>query len=326
MKSEILAMLKQSGSEYISGQEISRKFGVTRAAVWKTIKQLQSEGYGIESATNNGYRLLSCPDILTYDEIRPYLKTDFIGRKIIHYDSIGSTNNEARELAEAGEPEGTVVISERQTGGRGRSGKKWISQDYKGILMSVILRPDMDLAVVPLVTLIGCAAAGMAIEKLTDNVRLKWPNDVFLNGRKIGGILTETAGEIDKVDYIVLGIGINVNQSEREWPGPLNVTPTSLKIEMKKEISRQKLVSDILNEFEKQYKKFKEQNAADETLEYCRAHSSLTGKNILLKRNGRQTKAQVMDISSNGQLAVRYPNGMSENVSSADISVSDSIL
>lgn len=321
MKSEILSVLKQGGLGFVSGQEISRKFGITRAAVWKYIKQLQNEGYTIESTPKNGYKLISCPDVLTYDEISENLKTQHIGRKIIHFSSIGSTNDKAKELAESGEPEGTVVVSEEQTNGKGRVGRKWISEAYKGILMSIILKPNIDMSAVTLVTQIGCASVGSAINKLTDNVQVKWPNDILINGKKICGVLTESAGEADKTDYIILGIGINVNQTESELPESLSVTSTSLKIEMKRDISRQILVSDIFNEFEKQYQKMQECNNADETLNFCRMHSNIIGKNVLLKRNDWQSKAKAIDLNQQGQLMVRYNDGTCESISSADISI-----
>jgi BirA family transcriptional regulator, biotin operon repressor / biotin---[acetyl-CoA-carboxylase] ligase len=321
MKSEILNDLKQRGSDFISGQEIGQKYGITRAAIWKYMKQLQNEGYIIDSASKNGYRLVSCPDILTYDEISEYLDTRYIGRKIVHYDSVSSTNNKAKALAESGEQEGTVVISESQTEGKGRTGKKWISEASKGILMSIILRPNIDMSTATLVTQIGCAAVGTAICELTNNVNVKWPNDILINGKKVCGILTESSGEVDKTDYIILGIGINVNQDENELPESLSNIATSLKIEIKKKISRQKLVSDIFNEFEKQYQKMQEHKNSDETLDFCRTHSNIIGKNILLNRNGQQSKAQVIDLNRQGQLMVRYKDGTFESISSGNISI-----
>jgi BirA family biotin operon repressor/biotin-[acetyl-CoA-carboxylase] ligase len=172
-----------------------------------------------------------------------------------------------------------------------------------------------------LVTQIGCAAVGTAICELTNNVQVKWPNDILINGKKVCGILTESSGEVDKTDYIILGIGINVNQDENELPESLSHIATSLKIEIKNEISRKKLVSDIFNEFEKQYQKMQEHKNIDETLDFCRTHSNIIGKNILLNRNGQQSKAQVIDLNRQGQLMVRYKDGTFENISSGNISI-----
>lgn len=321
MKSDILNDLKQKNSGFISGQEIGQKYGITRAAIWKYIKQLQNEGYTIDSASKNGYRLVSCPDILTYDEISEYMDTKYIGRKIVYYGSVSSTNNKAKAFAESGEPEGTVVISECQTEGKGRTGRKWLSEAYKGILMSIILRPNIDMSTATLVTQIACSAVGTAISKLTDNVQVKWPNDILINGKKVCGILTESSGEVDKTDYIILGIGINVNQNENELSESLSAIATSLRIEIKSEISRQKLAAAILNEFEKQYQKMQEHQNMGGVLDFCRTHSNIIGNNILLTRNGRQSEAQVIDLNQQGQLVVRYKDGTFENISSGMISI-----
>lgn len=321
MRSEILAILKESGSSFVSGQDISQKFGITRAAVWKYIKQLQSKGYVIESVPKNGYRLIKCPDILTYDEIAGYLRTAYIGRRILHYDSIDSTNNKARELAEKGEPEGTVVISESQTKGKGKTGRQWYSEAYRGIWMSMILRPDIAMSCVNLITQIGCAAVGAAAENIAGDVQIKWPNDVLIHGKKFCGILTESSGEMDQTDYIIIGIGINVNQSENEFPEELISKATSLKIELKREIVRQELISDILNKFEKQYNRIKQHENSDEALDFCRTHSNLIGKTLLITRNGRKWKAQAMELNNQGQLMIRYEDGTTENIIAGEISV-----
>jgi len=321
MKSEIITILKQHDSAFVSGQEISKRFGITRAAVWKYIKQIQKEGYELESAPRNGYKLVSCPDILTYDEISPYLKTRYIGQRIIHYGSTDSTSNKARELAESGEPEGTVVISETQTEGKGRSGKTWDSEAYKGIWMSIILRPDVDMSSVAMVTQIGCAAVGTVMDTLIGGIQIKWPNDVLVNGKKFCGILTESSGEADKTDYVVLGIGINVNQTENDFPAPLDKTATSIKIETGKDISRQRLVSDILYAFEKLYKNVQNQENIDGILDFFTNHSNIIGKNILLKRNHRKSAVYVTGLNRQGQLVIRYKDGSYGNISSGDISI-----
>jgi BirA family transcriptional regulator, biotin operon repressor / biotin---[acetyl-CoA-carboxylase] ligase len=321
MKTKILSILKKNKDSYVSGQDISQQIGMTRAAVWKYIKQLQSEGYLIESVSKNGYRLKSCPDILTYDEVGEVLKTHLIGHKIIHYDSIDSTNNKAREFAELGETEGTVVISEAQTKGKGKTGREWYSEAYKGICMSIILKPNIDLLSVPLITQIACAAVGKAVENLTNGMQIKWPNDVLLNGKKICGILTESSGEVDKVDYIILGIGVNVNQEENDFPKSLEQRATSLKIKTKRQISRKDLLSDILYEFEKQYILFKEHESINNVVEFCRKYSSVIGKQILLERNDQKILAKVIDINNRGQLLIQFSNGSSENISIGDISI-----
>lgn len=321
MKSEILAILKQNKDSFVSGQDISKQIGITRSAVWKYIKQLQSEGYIIESVSKNGYRLKSCPDILTYDEIGEVLKTSVIGRRIVHFDSIGSTNDKARELAELGESEGTVIISEAQTKGKGKTGREWYSEAYKGIWMSIILRPNIDLPSVPLITQVACAAVGKAGGNLTCGIQIKWPNDVLINGKKFCGILTESSGEVDKVNYIILGIGINVNQDESDFPKSLSEKATSLKIETKKQISRKILISEIFYEFEKQYTNVKAHEDISDTIAFCRKYSSIIGKQILLERNDQKILARVIDINNQGQILIKLSSGNFESISTGNITI-----
>jgi len=321
MKPEILAILKENRDCFVSGQAISLQFGITRAAVWKYIKQLQSEGYGIQSVPKNGYRLQSCPDILTGDEINEYLTTSRIGRKILHFHSIDSTNNKARELAELGEPEGTVVIAEEQTQGKGKLGRAWHSQAHKGIWMSMILRPDADLSAASFLMQLACVAVGKAAGSLAETIWLKWPNDILLNGKKICGILTQSSGEIDKAEYVIIGIGINVNQDQADFPDPLRARATSLKIETGKPIVRQTLIAKILNEFEKNYLDSKNPEAISRIMEFCRQHSSVIGKPVLLERHGQQVRAQAVDINDQGQLCLRLDNGAMESVGSGDVFV-----
>jgi BirA family biotin operon repressor/biotin-[acetyl-CoA-carboxylase] ligase len=321
VKARILELLKQNKELFLSGEDISRQIGITRAAVWKYIKQLQSEGYLIKSVSNNGYKLVNCPDILTYEEICENLKTDIIGHKIIHFDSIDSTNNKAKELAEKGEPEGTVIISEAQTSGKGRVGRQWYSQAYQGICLSVILRPNIDLLSVPLITQIACAAICKATIKITDGVQIKWPNDLLLGGRKFCGILTESSGEIDKVNYIIVGIGINVNQEKNDFPESLEKKATSLKIETTNYISRKNFVCDIFYELEKMYMEYKENGIMDDVIDYCRKFSSVIGKQIKVERNGTGSRAKAVDINNRGELLVEFENGNTESISTGNISI-----
>jgi BirA family biotin operon repressor/biotin-[acetyl-CoA-carboxylase] ligase len=319
MKDKILDMLKKNKGFFVSGQDISRQIGITRAAVWKYIKQLQNEGYLIESVSKNGYKLLNCPDLLTYEEMKENLRTSFIGRKIIHFESIGSTNNKARELAEKGEEEGTVVVSESQTGGKGRTGRQWFSQAYKGIWMSVILRPEIDLLSVSFITQITCAAVGKSIKYITGDIRIKWPNDVYLHGKKICGILTESSGEVDKVDYIVLGIGINVNQDEIDFPEILEQKATSIKIETGRPISRSNLLCEVLYELEQFYMDYKDHGSIESVIEFCRTHSSIIGKQIVAKRGGIDILLKVMDINGKGELSVQFSDGHTDSIRTGDI-------
>jgi len=252
-KDAILGLLRERPDSFVSGEDISRQLGITRAAVWKYVKQLESEGYQFEAVSKKGYRLLYSPDLLISEEIRPYLKTDTIGQKIDHYNTTVSTNDEAKKLANRGEPEGTVVIAEEQTGGRGRTGGSWASEKGKSILMSLILRPDAPLSESAAIASKACRTIGKVLGTYVPEVEVQAPDDVFIGGKKVCGILTETAGELDRIRFMILGIGILVNEEKDGLPPAGSVPFTSMRLEAGKEIPRQQLTAQILNEFEKSY-------------------------------------------------------------------------
>ena len=321
MKEKILKLLKESGNDFLSGEKISEELGVTRAAIWKYINVIKEDGYEIEAISRKGYRIISSPDVLTFEEIKNYLNTEYIGRNIIYYDSIGSTNSIAKELAERGKEHGTVIISEEQTMGRGRLGRNWISPKHKGIWMSIILRPDIVTENISLITLIGAAAVQKAIVKMGIKTSIKWPNDIVLNSRKVCGILTEMSGEIDHINYLVMGIGINVNLEENDLPMDLKEMATSLKIESGKYMDRKLLLSNVLNIFEELYNDFVQNGNVKETMDICRKNSLLIGNEIELLNRGKVTKAKAIDISDSGELVVENHGGTIEYIVSGEVSI-----
>ena len=210
MRKKIINIILDNNREFISGEEISKQLGISRSAVWKHIKSLKEEGYNIESINKKGYRLIEKPkDLLSSQNIAHELNTEFIGSNILHFDTIDSTNTYAKKIASK-EIDGTVVISEEQTLGRGRLGRVWNSKAYEGIWMSIILKPNILPYKTPFLTIIAGASIANALNNLGVNVGIKWPNDIILNGKKLCGILTELSAEIERVNYIVLGIGMNV--------------------------------------------------------------------------------------------------------------------
>ena len=318
MKRKILNILKNT-KDFISGEEISRDFNMTRASIWKYINSLREEGYNIESVPSKGYRLVESPDILTFEEIEEYLTTDFIGRNIYHYDSIKSTNIRAKEIA-LEEEEGTLVIGEEQLGGKGRMGRSWLSLKNKGIYMSMILKPDMDPGRLSQITLVAASSVYKALDNLYIKAQIKWPNDILIDGKKICGILTEISGELNRVNYLVLGIGINANLDRKHIPEDLKDKATSLKIHLGKEINRKELVANILNEFEKLYIDFKKGNTK-EVLKICREKSSLLGKDIKIIKGSDIDYGKALDINDNGELVVEYKDGRLENLFYGEVSV-----
>lgn len=318
MKNEILQKLKQS-KDFISGQDISREFHMTRAAIWKYINLLREEGYNIESVPRKGYRLVSLPDILTYEEIREYLNTDFIGRSIYYFNTIDSTNIKAKEIAH-NEREGTVLIAEEQTAGKGRLGRNWASPKGKGIWMSIILKPNVEPTKLPKITLIGAAAVHKALRNIGVEAKIKWPNDILIDGKKVCGILTEMSGELNMVNYVVMGIGINVNLDEEDIPDELKNIATSLRLSTGRKINRKELAANILNEFEKLYIKFKEKDNIEEVLRICRENSVLLGEEVKVIRGDNIRIGKALDINDNGELVVKFGDNV-ENIIAGEVSL-----
>ena len=321
MKGKILKLLKDSGNDFVSGQKISEALGVSRAAIWKHINIIKEDGYKIEAISRKGYRIISSPDILTFEEIKNLLSTKYIGRNITYYESIGSTNSKAKELAEMRQEHGTVVISEEQTTGRGRLGRNWVSPKYKGIWMSIILRPNIITENISQITLIGAAAVQKAIMKMGIKTSIKWPNDIVLNDKKVCGILTEMSGEVDHINYLVMGIGINVNLEKEDIPIDLKDMATSLKIESGKDMERKLLLANILNIFEELYNDFVQNGNIKETIEICRKNSMLIGKEIQLINRGKVTTAKALDISDKGELVIENNQGIVEYIVSGEVSI-----
>lgn len=319
MKNKVLRMLKDSKG-FISGEKISDEFNMTRAGIWKYINMLKEDGYNIESISRKGYRLISSPDILNYEEIEEYLDTDSMGRNIHYFDSIDSTNKKAKEMA-LGEKEGTVLVAEEQIGGKGRLGRTWISPKGKGIWMSIILKPKVDPMKVAKITLLGAAAVTKALNNLNIRSQIKWPNDILIDGKKICGILTEMNCELNMINYVVMGIGINVNLDANEIPEDLRDKATSVKISEGKEINRKELLANILNEFEELYLSFRDKDDVSYAIDICRKNSALIGKEIRVIKGEEIKLGKALDINEEGQLVVEFENGVVENVYSGEVSV-----
>jgi BirA family biotin operon repressor/biotin-[acetyl-CoA-carboxylase] ligase len=321
MKHKILNLLKSKKDAFLSGQKISDEIGISRAAVWKYIKALKQEGYEIESVSRRGYRIIASPDLLTQEEIKNYLNTECIGKKIIHFDTINSTNIKAKELADLGEQEGTIVISEEQTLGRGRLGRSWISPKYKGIWMSIILRPNINPIHVSKITQVGAAAVCKAAEEMGIKTQIKWPNDIILNNKKVCGILTEMSAELNKINYVVMGIGINVNIDKNEFPDDIKHMAASFKSEIGKEILRKELAARVLNNFELLYKEFTKEGIAKASIDICRENSILLGKEINVIRDNKTISAKAVNLDGEGELIIQHSNGEIEKLISGEVSI-----
>ena len=254
MKAEILTLLRET-DDYVSGQSLCDRFGVSRTAVWKAIKSLKEAGYEIEAMTNRGYRLKHAADVLTADELSSLRRTAWIGKEIHAYEIIDSTNTRAKELAESGAPDGTLVVADRQTLGKGRRGRGWESPSGVGIFMTILLRPQINPNHASMLTLLGALAVADAITDLTgERAMIKWPNDIVMGDKKVCGILTEMSAQFDYINHIVVGIGINVHTTE--FSEEIKKTATSILLETGKQIHRSELIVRILEHFENNYETF----------------------------------------------------------------------
>jgi BirA family biotin operon repressor/biotin-[acetyl-CoA-carboxylase] ligase len=312
-------VLKNS-DDFISGEKLSEEFDMTRSGIWKYMNMLKEDGYNIESIPRKGYRIVSSPDILTYEEIEKGLNTDFIGRNIYYYESINSTNRRAKDIA-LEEQEGTVIVAEEQVDGKGRLGRDWISPKGKGIWMSIILKPEVDPIKVAKITLIGAAAVYKGLNNMNIDSTIKWPNDILIDGKKICGILTEMSCELNMINYVVMGIGINVNLDENNIPEDLREKATSIKISQKKSVNRKELLANILNEFEELYIPFKDKGNISESINICRENCALIGKEVKIIKGEKIKIGRALDINEDGQLVIEFKDGVVENVFSGEVSV-----
>ena len=246
--------LKQE-KEYVSGQELCERLGVSRTAVWKVMRQLQEEGYCIEAVRNRGYRLAESGDVYTEAEIRSLLKTKQAGQHLVFLEEVDSTNNEAKRLAEQGALAGTLVVAELQNAGKGRRGRNWASPKGSGVWMSLLLRPDFGPECASMLTLVAALAAEEGIREVTGlDCDIKWPNDIVIQGRKLVGILTEMSTDVDSIQHVVVGIGINANTAE--FPEDIRDTATSLAIASGVPVKRAELVAAVMAAWERYYEVF----------------------------------------------------------------------
>jgi len=314
MQEIILEFLKEKQS-YISGEELSNHLKMSRQALWKHIEELRDAGYHIVAVPHLGYRLASSPDRLFPSEISWHLNTKFMGKKIYYFDTVSSTMDIATELGIKGSAEGTLVVAETQTKGRGRIARHWFSPKYKGIYLSFILRPDILPNSTPLLTLLCAVSILEAIKSQTGlDTKIKWPNDLLIHNKKVGGILTELNAEMDITHFVVIGIGLNVSNDKKS----LVEGATSLKEEAKEEVSRISLVQDILRSIEANYVVF-QQKGGQQIIEKWRLHSATLGKHIRVNYQKIHLEGEAVDIDSDGGLLIRNDSGLIEKIMSGDI-------
>lgn len=321
MRKKIINFLKNNRDEFISGEKIANKFSISRTAVWKHIQTLRKNGYDILSRENVGYKLEQIPDLLLPEEVQTGLNTKIIGKNFSHYDTVDSTNRIAKELAAANAVDGTVVVAEQQFSGKGRLGRSFFSPKSKSILCSIILKPKFLPHEAAKCTLLAAVAVANAMIKFDLKPSIKWPNDILYNGRKVVGILTEISAEMSKVNYIIVGIGVNVNIDRDEFPEELRDIAASL-CEMKGDrISRIEFFRAMLEEFDKLYIESNEVGF-ENILNQWRKYNITLGKKIRVLPAGSDNEFSAIaeDIDSEGALIVKTDNGI-EKVYAGDVSI-----
>ena len=320
VRSAILEMLRSHTGQSVSGEELGRRLGISRTAVSKQIQKLRQKGYDIESTVSQGHRLRQLPDLLRPEEVRPRVTTRILGSELHYFPQIGSTNDEAKKLAAAGCPEGTLVITETQLDGRGRLSRGWFSPVAKGIWFSVVLRPPFPPQEAPKCTLMAAVALNRAINDITGvPCGIKWPNDILCNGKKLVGILTEMNAEMDAINYIVIGMGVNVNVEAAEIPLELQAIATSLSMETGAPVSRLDLFVRILERLEEIYLSVRASGFAT-VLDAWRRESITLGRRVNVIGPDKSFDGQAVDIDADGALLVSTESGI-ERVLAGDVSI-----
>jgi BirA family biotin operon repressor/biotin-[acetyl-CoA-carboxylase] ligase len=315
----VLAFLAEAGDQFVSGEAISDKLGLTRAAVWKHVEALRAQGYRIDAVPARGYRLAEVPDRLTALELRPLLNTHDVGQVIHWYEELGSTSDRAKELADEGAEHGEVVIAEAQTAGRGRRGRHWASPPRKNLYFSVVLRPELPPGRVAELTLVASVALCDAVRQAGVEAGIKWPNDLLVSGRKIAGILTELAAEPDRVHWVVLGAGINVNARAEDFPEELRGEATSIALERGQPAPRALFAAACFTALEEWIDRHAAEGFAV-VRDAWRERSVTLGRRVMVRTDGREIVGVAEDIDDAGALLVRGPSG-TERILSGDVAL-----
>ena len=317
---KILNVLRHSKDSYVSGEELCKLADISRAAIWKHIEKLREEGYDIEALPHLGYKLIAIPDSLIPSEIRWKLKTKIFGKEIISYKKVDSTNIVAYELAEKSMREGTVILADEQVKGKGRHGRHWSSPSKGGIYMSCILRPSIAPNEISRITLLAAIAVAQAIRDFSSlEVTIKWPNDIMIDHKKLCGILTEMKAEQDSVDFVVLGIGINVNVPKAELPkGATSIREELTSSGGKINLSRVELTKKVLERLEEYYNLMKSEGFGP-IIDIWKDLSVMIGSRVKVTLAGKTFEALAHDIDPDGALVVRTESGVLEKISSGDV-------
>jgi BirA family transcriptional regulator, biotin operon repressor / biotin---[acetyl-CoA-carboxylase] ligase len=314
----LLRLLSENATIVISGARIAREIGVSRSAVWQWVERLRELGVKVKGRAATGYFLEKVPDILTADVLKQRLKGSLFGKRVYHFFKTDSTNRVALELGHAGEAEGAVVLTEEQTAGQGRAGRSWHSERATGIYVSLLLRPKLAPVQAPLLTMMAGLSAHTAVEAATGLVvDLKWPNDLVVRGKKAGGILTEMHADPGLIRFVVVGIGLNVNQER--FPGELANMATSLRLETGKPQSRMELLVRLLREFESDYNRFVNEGVASVVKRFEVLSSYAHGKRVRVTNGTESYLGTTVGLGPEGLLQVERDDGRVVTVIAGDV-------
>jgi BirA family transcriptional regulator, biotin operon repressor / biotin---[acetyl-CoA-carboxylase] ligase len=318
-KDEVLKLLRNSRSGHVSGAFLAAEMGVSRTAVWKHIKTLEREGYEIKAVPSKGYSLTSSPDVIVAGEVKQGLGTKTIGKEILHYTEVASTNTLAMDLAQKGAVDGTVVIAETQTGGKGRLGRSWTSP-LGNLYVSVVLRPVVPISKAPLITLMGAVAVASGVRRHCGvPAGIKWPNDILLSGKKVSGLLTEMSAEPDRIRHVVLGIGVNVNMDSSELQPDVRKMSTTLAAAVGKSVDRTALLRTLLAELDLWYHRFLKGNA--EVLTAWKELNVTLGHRVAVSGGGAKLEGLARGVDAEGRLILKLDDGTLRQVAAGDVTI-----
>lgn len=320
LKHSVLQILEENRNICISGQQLANQLSVSRAAIWKAINSLKEDGYSIDATTNKGYKLFEENDLLSSEGVRPYLNKEYEDIPLIVHKTVVSTNLEAKKLAVDNATHGTVILSEEQTNGRGRLGRKFYSPAKTGIYMSVILRPKISITNAALITTATAVAVCRAVNILCKkDPKIKWVNDIFLDNKKVCGILTEAVTDFESgmVESIIIGIGINFKTKIDQFPDEIKEIAGSLYSFETSEINRNQLIAGIINELFLQYRNLETREFLKEYKEY----SLILGENIVFYENRKENFGKAIDIDNNGCLIVKTQQGEIKSLNSGEVTI-----
>lgn len=319
MKGKILTLLRERG-EYVSGQELCDRFGVSRTAVWKAIGQLKKEGYGIEAVRNKGYCLVSEDGIYGQYELESRMNTKWAGHPVIFYDELPSTNLQAKLDAENGAAQGTLLVADMQTAGRGRRGRSWSSPEGTNVYFTLILKPDFRVDLASMITLVmGLAVADGIRDTCGLDACIKWPNDIVIGGKKVCGMLAEMSVEKDYIHYVVMGVGINVGM--QTFPPEIADMATCLQTECGHRVPRAELIANVMKEFETSYEIFQKDGSLKSLMERYNSLLANQNREVRVLAPGAEFQGISRGINELGELLVEKSDGTITKVYAGEVSI-----